>query len=134
MMKTLTIEGGRIVDIPSFYDEINRVFMAEEAWRLGDSLDALDDLLTGNYGAAAGPAPVRLVWREMASSRAALGFDATAAHLRAKLQRPEIYDAVLIRRQLDALERGTGKSYFDIVLEIIASHPRIKLVPDQADG
>ena len=50
-MLTLRLDGCRIRDIPSFYDEINRVFMAGEDWRLGPSLNALDDMLRGGYGA-----------------------------------------------------------------------------------
>lgn len=37
----LTIDGNRIRDIPSFYMEINSVFMSGEEWQLGPSLDAL---------------------------------------------------------------------------------------------
>ena len=54
---TLTIAGHAIRDIASFYDEINRVFMACEDWSLGPSLDALDDLF---YGHVARCNPVRL--------------------------------------------------------------------------
>jgi len=42
--KTLTIIGCGIHDIPAFYAEINRVFMAGEDWTLGESLDGLDDM------------------------------------------------------------------------------------------
>ena len=37
----LTIDGNRIRDIPSFFMEINSVFMSGEEWQLGPSLDAL---------------------------------------------------------------------------------------------
>ena len=50
-MLTLRLDGRLIHDIASFYDEINRVFMAGEDWQLGPSLDALDDMLRGGYGA-----------------------------------------------------------------------------------
>lgn len=47
MTRILHIEGASINDIASLYVEINRVFMADEDWQLGASLDALDDLLHG---------------------------------------------------------------------------------------
>lgn len=128
MPKTLTIEGAAIHDIASFYAEVNRVFMAGEDWTLGQSLDALDDLLHGGYGAISGREPVRLVWKDMAASRAALGHDATAAYLREKLRRPDVYNAALARQQLDALDRGDGTTYFEIVVGIVADHPNITLV------
>ncbi|MGI6245304.1 MAG: barstar family protein [Pseudochelatococcus sp.] len=127
-MKTLTIDGDKITDIPSFYDEINHVFMADEDWKLAPSLDALDDMLYGSYGAAAGDAPVGLVWKNMEKSRNALGFEATKQFYAHKLERPEMFDAAQVNRRLAELESGAGPTYFEIVLEIIASHPRIRLV------
>jgi RNAse (barnase) inhibitor barstar len=125
---TLTIEGAAIRDIPSFYAEVNRVFMAGEDWMLGQSLDAFDDMLGGGYGAITGREAVRLVWRDMADSRSALGIEVTAAQLREKLNRPDIFNVDLIRRQLDALARGAGATYFDTILKILRDHPNIELV------
>lgn len=129
MTTTLTIEGDRITGIPSFYDEINRVFMHKEDWRLGESLDALNDLLHGGYGAIAGSEPVTLVWRGFETSRAALGVEVTRAFYRNKLRQPERYDAERITSALAELEAGTGPTYFEIVLSIIADHPNITLIP-----
>lgn len=130
MTKTLTLLGSNIHDIPSFYAEINRVFMAGEDWVLGHSLDALDDMLYGGYGAIRGKEPIRLVWQGMAQSRASLGVSATRAFLSEKLKQPEVFNAAHIRTQLDALERGVGKTYFEIVMDIFAAHPTIEVVAE----
>lgn len=130
MTRTLTLDGARIHDIPSFYDEINRVFMQDVDWTLGPSLDALDDLLYGGYGAFDGDAPVTLVWTHVAASREALGVDATRQYLLAKLAQPERFNAAHFQRELDALDAGTGQTYFDIVLAVIAAHPNITLVAE----
>lgn len=127
-MKTLTIIGRNISDIPTFYAEINRVFMAKEDWQLGESLDALNDLLDGGYGAIEGREKVRIVWQDVAASRAALGVETTRTFLARKLQRPAGFDVDAIGRQLDALDRGTGQTYFEIVVEIISDHRNIELV------
>ncbi|NNC31783.1 ribonuclease inhibitor [Longimicrobium terrae] len=124
----MTIAGGSITGIPSFYAEINRVFMADEDWALGESLDALNDLLSGGFGAIAGREAVTVVWRDMDASRSALGVETTTAFLRAKLERPHVFNVELIGRQLDELERGVGNTYFETVIEIIADHPNIRLV------
>nr|WP_180164039.1 barstar family protein [Stenotrophomonas sp. SbOxS2]NYT97247.1 ribonuclease inhibitor [Stenotrophomonas sp. SbOxS2] len=123
----LQINGAAIVDIPSFYAEINRVFMAGEDWQLGPSLDALDDLLYGGYGALAGHKTATVVWRDIDCSRDALGVEATRAWLQDKLRQPGTFNAEAIGRQLDALQRGDGQTYFDIVMDIFASHPNINL-------
>ncbi|WP_277971534.1 barstar family protein [Sphingomonas echinoides] len=128
MAKTLEIRGHAIIDIPTFYAEINRVFMADESWSLGDSLDALNDLLYGGYGAIDGHEPVKLIWRNMDVSRSTLGLATTRTFLAEKLKRPGMFNVTMIAGQLDALERGAGQTYFDIVLEIIGNHPNIELV------
>jgi RNAse (barnase) inhibitor barstar len=124
--QTLTIDGNNIHDIPSFYDEINRVFMADEAWKLGASLDALDDLLYGGYGAARGSDTVLLTWTDIHRSRTALGLAASRAYYSEKLGKPE-FNQAWVRARLEELEAGTGKTYIDIVMEIIAAHPNIQL-------
>ncbi|MFZ8757717.1 ribonuclease inhibitor [Microbacterium sp. HMH0099] len=125
---TLRIEGARISGIPSLYGELNRVFMPDEDWTLGESLDALDDLLYGGFGVLDGAAPVRVVWADYAVSAEALGTAATRAWYAAKLARPEVYAAGQARRALDALEAGTGETYVDLVRQVFAGHPNIDLV------
>lgn len=132
-MQTLVIEGGNVHDIASFYDEINRVFMPDETWKLGASLDALDDMLRGAYGAAAGRHAVLLVWRGMEKNRADLGRDATRAYYLEKLRHPGMFNADRARRQLALLEAGTGPTYFHIVLQIFQDHPRFTVRPDAAN-
>lgn len=127
MTATLIIDGNAITDIPSFFAEINRVFMAEESWTLGESLDALDDLLRGGYGALRDQDTIALAWTNIEASRAALGEATTRAWLLGKLE-IAAFNAAEVQRQLDALEAGTGPTYFDIIMEIIASHPRVQLV------
>lgn len=129
MTLVLQIEGAAIDDIASLYTEINRVFMAGEAWQLGPSLDALDDLLHGGYGALAGHAQATLIWRDIAHSRAALGVEATCQWLQAKLDAPGSFNARAIARRLQAVRQGEGPTYFEIVMQIFDSHRQITLVP-----
>lgn len=128
-MRVLTIRGADIRDIPSFYEEINRVFMADEDWSLGESLDALDDMLRGGYGAVGPSEMVRVIWLDMALARSSLGLEATRSYLLEKLDRPDVYDAGLIGRRLAALEAGDGSTYFETVLEIFTGHSNIDFVP-----
>ena len=123
-----TLDAARFDDIAGFYREINRLFMAAEDWQLGESLDALDDLLYGGFGALAGVGQARLIWRGIKKSRADLGLAATQAWLCAKLDQPQ-FDTTAIRDQLKALERGEGQTYFEIIVGIFADHPNIELVP-----
>lgn len=126
-MTTFTIEGAAIRDIASLYAELNRVFMGDEDWRLGQSLDALDDLLYGGFGALFGADDVRVVWRDHDVARRALGRDATVTYYREKLTRPDVFDHSHFQRKLDEVEARGGQTYFEIVLEIFAAHPDIAL-------
>lgn len=128
--KLLEINGSVITDIPSFYAEINRVFMTGETWQLGESLDALNDMLYGGYGALAGAETVTIRWNGMDITRAALGYKATIAFLRTRMKERRMFNGAPIVDQLAALEQGQGKTYFDIVLEVFADHPSIKIEAD----
>jgi RNAse (barnase) inhibitor barstar len=120
------IDGTNIGDISSFYIEINRVFMSSEDWQLGASLDALDDVLYGGYGILSGKAPALVIWRHMASSRAALGIEATRAYYLAKLEHPQLFKPNPVLAALEQLQNG-GATYFDLVLQVFAGHPNIML-------
>lgn len=123
----LVLQGSAVNDIPSFYAEINRVFMAGEDWQLGHSLDALDDMLYGGYGVLAGHEGATLIWRDIEHSCNALGVDATRSWLHGKLAGSSVFNEATIAAQLKALDAGEGQTYFQIVMEIFAAHPRIYL-------
>ena len=129
MTRILHIEGASINDIATLYVEINRVFMADEDWQLGPSLDALDDLLWGGYGALAGHASTTVVWRDIEHSREALGRATTQAWLQSKLDQAGTFNTAVIADQLAALQQGQGQTYFEIVMEIFNGHPQVTLVP-----
>lgn len=130
MTKTITIDGSRIYDIPSFYEEINRVFMGDEDWKIGQSLDALNDLLYGGFGEIEGGEDIRLVWKCFEKNRNDLGPKLTKSYYQDKLKSPTIFNTDFVRRKLSELEQGTGQTYFEIILEIISDHPNIKLATE----
>lgn len=102
--------------------------MPDEEWTLGESLDALDDLLYGGFGVLDGTAPVRVLWADHAVSRAALGVETTREYYRAKLARPDVYAAAPAQKALDALDSGGGETYFDLVRRVFADHANLDLV------
>lgn len=123
----LYINGANIHDIASFYTEINRVFMVGETWTLGESLDALDDMLYGGYGVLQNSATAVVIWQQMEKNRTDLGEEETRRWYREKLRQPERFNAALFQRKLDELDSGSGELFFDIVLEIFNSHSNISL-------
>jgi len=123
----LVLQGSAAGDIPSFYAEINRVFMADEDWQLGHSLDALDDMLYGGYGVLAGHESAKVIWQDIEQTRSALGVETTRTWLQAKLDADGTFNVRTVAAQLEALDAGQGQTYFQIVMEIFAAHPRIQL-------
>ncbi len=123
------IDGNRFDDIPGFYAEINWLFMASEDWQLGNSLDALDDMLHGGYGALQSHPVATVTWVNFAKSRSDLGVDATRDWLRAKLDPQGGFDRRAIHAQLAALSAGKGPTYFDQIVQIFADHPNLRLIP-----
>ena len=124
--RIFVLEGSHIHDITSFYDEVNRVLMTNEDWTLGASLDALNDLLYGGYGELYEITHTRIVWRDHALARAALGRIATREYYEAKIARPEVFNVEHARRSLAELDAGHGPTYFDLVCEVFADHPEIR--------
>ncbi|CAN5571735.1 hypothetical protein BH09BAC4_BH09BAC4_33870 [soil metagenome] len=128
MVKQIEIDGKSINDIVSFYEEINRVFMDGESWMIGPSLDALNDLLFGGYGALQGAQSVELIWHHLDHSRKALGDQTTRLYYLDKLRPGSPYSKKLFEEKLRALESGSGETYFDSIMTIIAEHPRIRVI------
>ena len=128
MVRTFEIDGTKITDITSFYDEINRLFMCEEDWKLGCSLDALNDLLYGSYGALQPNETIDLIWKNATQSRQALGIETTKKYYLDKINQPKTFNSTLFQQKLEALEQGNGTTYFDLILEVFALHENIHLV------
>ena len=127
-MGNIVIEGSQIQDISSFYEEINRVFMQNEDWKLGESLDAFSDLLYGGFGEIKGNEPVQFIWKDINKSKQSLGVEATKVFYEEKLANPSTYNVSWAKDKLKALENGEGQTYFEIIIEIIKEHPNIELI------
>jgi RNAse (barnase) inhibitor barstar len=124
----IILEGKNICDIPSFYKEINRVFMQNEDWKLGESLDAFNDLLFGGFGIIKGLPNIQLIWNNIEISSQILGYDTTIVYYLKKLEPGSPYNKRHFEQKLSELAAGNGETYFQIILEIIADHPNIRLV------
>lgn len=88
-----------------------------------------NDVLYGGYGAIDSREPARMIWKDMAASRDALGREATRDFLRRQQGTRAMFNGTLIVDQLAALESGGGATYFDIVRQVFVDHPNIEIVP-----
>lgn len=120
-MTVYEINGGNIKDIPSFYAEINRLFMQDEDWIMGNSLDALDDRL---YGIEEG---ATIIWNNAQKSKTMLGYETTKQFYLKKLEPGSPYNKKMARHKLDLLNAGAGQTYYEIIREIILAH-NIRLI------
>lgn len=127
---SFTINGDHINNIGDFYKEINRLFMQNEDWKIGQSLDALDDLFYGSFGAHKSMEKFDLIWTNINKSKEVLGLETTIAYYRDKLSKPEQYSSEFAKSKLLALEQGMGQTYFEIIMEIIQSHKSINFIPN----
>ncbi|GAB3352662.1 hypothetical protein GCM10027566_12270 [Arachidicoccus ginsenosidivorans] len=126
-MKQVEIQGSHIFDIASFYEEINRVFMQQEDWKLGQTLDGFNDLLYGGFGLLNPSEEISLIWKDIQSSKAALGLETTRKYYLGKLAPKSPFNKNHFKAALQQLEAGQGKTYFDLIIEIIEAHPNIHL-------
>ena len=128
MKKEIIFDGFAIHNKKSLFEEINRAIMSDEDWEIGESLDAINDILYGGVGKIKGNEPIRLIWKNFEANKELFGKEFTADFYKEKLKHPEVFDTESIQATLDELENGNGQTYMDILLEIIAEHPNIELV------
>ena len=129
-MKKIIIEGKNINNIETFYEEVNRVFMSQENWKIAQSLDAFNDLLYGSFGEIKGKEKIQLIWKDIEQNQKSLGFQTTLEFYQNKLKSPEIFNRKFVLSKIDELHNGVGLTFFEIILEIIADHENIILIND----
>lgn len=130
LMKKITIEGKNINNIETFYEEVNRVFMSQENWKIAQSLDAFNDMLYGSFGEIKGKEKIQLIWKDIEQNQKSLGFQTTLEFYQNKLKSPEIFNQKLVLSKIDELHNGVGLTFFEIILEIITDHENIILIND----
>lgn len=128
-MRTFILDGYRFSDIPSFYDEINRLFMSTADWKLGQTLDGFHDLLYGGIGILEPAEKFQLVWHHIHKSREDLGLETTMDFYRNKLRQPNSFNIPWVEDKITELETGSGQTYFEILMEIIEEHKNVHLYP-----
>jgi hypothetical protein len=119
----IILEGENIHDIPSFYKETNRVFMQNEDWELGESLDAFNDLLHGGFGILKGLPNIQLIWNSSKICSHSLGFNTTRVYYLRKIEPGLPFNRGYHEQKLIELEAGNGQTYFQIILDIISQYP-----------
>lgn len=127
-MKKIIIEGKNINNIETFYEEVNRVFMSQENWKIAQSLDAFNDLLYGSFGKIKGKEKIQLIWKDIEQNQKSLGFQTTLEFYQNKLKSPEIFNRKFVLSKIDELHHGVGLTFFEIVLEIISDHDNITVI------
>ncbi|RYD97088.1 MAG: ribonuclease inhibitor [Sphingobacteriales bacterium] len=129
MSKTFTIPGGNIHDLETLYKAFNKTFMENEDWELAQSLDALNDLFYGAFGMIPTGEPVSVIWQNFEQNKLLFGKDFTISWYEQKLDQSQHYNLKWVRERLAELFSGKGQTYFEIILEIIATHKNIRLIP-----
>jgi RNAse (barnase) inhibitor barstar len=119
--KMTVINGGHFSDLEGFYEEISLLFMKDEDWKVG-TLDGFDDILYGVHS--------DITWKDSQKSKEDLGFEATREFYENKIKQGKLFNVQLIQQKLDDLIAGDGQTIFEILVEIIESHPNIQLVLD----
>src|SRR5690606_20598138 len=126
--KKLEINGNNFQTIEGFYAELNRLAMADEDWKLGASLDAFHDFLYGTYGSINGFEQLEIIWLNSEKSKNDLGFETTLQYYQNKLGQPQKFNSGVFQKKIEDLHAGIGKTYFEILLEIMSEHADIHLV------
>ena len=130
MQPEYVLDGERFDTLKEFYAEVGRVFVGGKPW--GKNLDALNDLLCGDFGLI--PSEFLLVWRHAERSRRRLGYTETVRQLTLQQLR-DCHPQAMIRTAwaLRAALRGQGPTVFDWLVTLIGEHPNVKLLLVEGD-
>lgn len=125
--KTIVIEGSTFSNLAGFYEEMNRLFMKDQDWKMGHSLDALNDILSGGFGVFEPAEQVLVIWKNFTQSKLALGREQTVQLYQRKIEIGYPYNVKLFEEKLQEIEKEDGPLLWHIVLDIFGDHPNIDL-------
>jgi RNAse (barnase) inhibitor barstar len=124
-MKTIVLDGDKIVSLSTFYDETQRK-LCPGFEGYGRNLDAFNDILRGGFGMYEYGEPFRLIWNDAAKSRDALGYDETLRYLGDRLQRVHPSNVDSVKERIRPAKLHQGHTLFDDIIDIIKSHTHIE--------
>jgi RNAse (barnase) inhibitor barstar len=124
---TIIINGRNFTDLVGFYEEMNRLFMYGVDWKMGQSLDALNDVLYGGFGVYEPGEGVTVIWKYHQKSREDLGVEETRKNYEMKVRKGHPYNVKFFEEKLEELENGNGQTLYDIIIEIFNDHKNIEL-------
>ncbi|HEY4267877.1 MAG TPA: barstar family protein [Galbitalea sp.] len=110
------LNGSQIWTTQEFFDAVGEAVGGPGTY-FGANLDAFSDCLRGGFGTPEDRS-FYFVLKGSSSVRDRLGVDATIEWVRDKLVRGNPHNANYFLLEIDELERGTGRTLFDILLEI----------------
>jgi RNAse (barnase) inhibitor barstar len=125
--KTIIINANHFSDLAGFYEEMDKLFMKGVDWKMGHSLDALNDILYGGFGVFDPGEPVLVLWHNVSKSKQDLGHDATKKNYKMKIDKGYPYNVKLFQDKLAEIEKGNGQTLFDMIIEIFEDHKNIQL-------
>ena len=126
-MKTAVLEGKNIKNLKSFYDEVEKKLTSGLGWKIGRNLDAFNDILKGDFGIHGYGKELLIVWNDSDFSREKLGHKETIKYLNDIMKKCHPSNLPDLRKRLKLVEKGQGETLFDTILDIISTHPYIKL-------
>lgn len=92
--------------------------MKDEDWKVG-TLDGFNDILYGFRG--------KIIWKYSEKSKQDLGLGLTKEFYEKKIRQGKPFNVELNQQKLDDLLSGRGQTLFEILVEIVQSHPKINL-------
>ncbi len=125
--KTLLLDANRFSTLASFYQEVENTCTKNLGWSIGRNLDAFNDVLRGGFGVHDYEEPVQLIWLYSDKSRKDLGWAETVNHFKTKLATGPPSTVASAQRELALAESHTGKTLFEIIVDIIKEHGHIEL-------
>jgi RNAse (barnase) inhibitor barstar len=127
MKKEIILDGNNFSSLAEFYEEIQNKLTKDLDWEIGRNLDAYNDVLRGGFGVYEYEEAIKLLWKNSEKSKKDLGFPETIKYIEKKLKTCHPTNISFVKNDLEEAKKGSGKTLFEIIIDIIHEHKHIEL-------
>ena|SRR5690349_18514768 len=126
-MKKAILDANQFSNLTEFYDEVEAKLTKGLDWKIGRNLNAYNDVLRGGFGFHRYEEKITVHWKNSEKSKKDFGVKETIRVLKASLKTCHSSHTPFIKKHIERLKAGKGKTLFDDIIKITRSHDHVTL-------
>ncbi len=126
-MRIIEINGNNFSNLAEFYNEIELQMTNGLDWKIGRNLNAFNDILSGGFGVHEVDENYEMIWVNSEKSMMDLGWKETIKFIENNARNCHPTNIEFVKKDLEDAKNGIGKTLYELIIEIIKEHNKIKL-------